>query len=674
MMMRLIQKTRALTAAIGLLIMTAGTLGAMPDWSSYTNFKMTKELWICSSIAFPVDISYDAFNVAFRKVVQDGSGYFVQVIPGTHTNGNEDVSPVNVLNYNASGIFNPTGKPAGVYEYVFVSKTDDFCGMSNGEQAVVRIYVVPQVTGFPVLTNICPGGSETVDFNLFLPTEVKYFISEMGWKINFVNSKGVKVNMPVTVTLADVGENEYRYVIDDSQAGGYKDKYAELKQSPYFCPEDTAQITHTVRIRSGSDFVIPDRETAFCWEVLASVPETRDAMTVNLFGYLGSSVTGGIWNIVDRHNIDERQFPIDSVTGDVTIPVSLVREWYEVDANGQANPLDTLEFRYKYKDCDGKDTSSIVRFIFTDDFTSIIERSDTTEVCRNLVSGVIDLPATFGFSTPSTAGIWFVRDGVNPDHYTDMLAGTVDISALLTGSLYAYRYDISSAIDYDMCMVNGTSNKFHLRVLDAAFLSAGIQGCKSQVGEDGMAIDLFKYIPGLNDETRVNRNNVKWITPDGDTLGAAAAQNYTLTLPPEQLEDDANYTATFTYHVHSVCGDFEGNLVVSLVDSISDAYIHKTIHVCYTDSYAQYIDLAQVLGVAGLTGHFSYLGTKDLSAAFDPNTGIFDASRAFDAENSTVETFEFGYVNGSADECLANRGATVTVVVTKVPGTFEQLQ
>jgi hypothetical protein len=654
---------KRLVLIFGLLFMATYPLFASLDpIGSYTNFKIKKELWVCTSIAFPVDISYDAFNIDFKNLVTGGYGYFIQVKPGQHPNGSGLPTAAATIQNPSKGVLNVIGKPAGVYEYIFVCTTDDFCGMNKGDQAVVRVYLVPQLTGFPVLTNICPGESETVDFNDFIPAEIRYFIEEMGWTLSYkrVGATADSV-MPVTADLAVVGNTEYKFTINDA-SGQYPGAYTDtLQKSIYACPQDSALLTHTVRIREGEEYIIPDRKIAFCTDVLRIVPETWPVMNTNLFSYLGTKVDGGRWTIhsTGNYTFPPSDFPLDASSGQVGIPVGLIVDAFHIDS---------IVFKYSYKDCDGNDAETFLTFIFDKTKFTATFTEDETDVCRNLVSGVVDLASTFGFTVPLTSGTWYEKIG---DEFQEMLYGAVNITDLNSGSLYTFRYDVSSAVD-SLCLVEGEQALFHLRIHDAEIApNAAVQICKNQF-EAGVDVNLFKYVPGLNDPDRIDPTKVKWydlskeVDPLVPTNPIGDPTKYTLKATEEwQTHDTTNYMIPFKYEVESDCGPFSGNLYVSAVDSVKhDA--QKTIKICYTDDYAKHVDLFQVLGVVGATGRFILIETtppgKNLSGNFNEATGILNANGVFD-ENNSEEIYTFGYVpNG--DSCVSG-DVRVTIVVTK---------
>lgn len=634
------------------LFISVSPLFAVPDlWTDYQGFKIKKELWVCTSVAFPVDISHDAFNIDYKTVLQNNLGYFIQIKPGEHKDGSVYPDVSAIIKSPVKGVFNTVGKSAGVYEFIFVSMADNFCGLSYGEQAIVRVYLAPQLTGFPVLTNVCPGQSVNVDFNSFIPNEIKYFIDEMGWTIKYKRN-GVNVNMPIVANLNTVGNNAYEYYVDDSN-GTFAGKYSAMQSTIYACPEDSAILNHTVRIREG-EYALPDKEISFCMENLLSVPETWTKMNVNLFGYLGSSVTGGKWSVEDLGGIPASDVSLDENTGDVSLPTQLI-DLQIVPPRTDHN----LTFKYSYKDCFGTDTATYLKFTFSKDFTMLMSEKEK-DVCRNLVSGVVDLSSLFGFSLPLTSGIWYEKIG---NDFEEMLYGAVDITDKQSGSLYTFRYDASNAND-ELCLVEGSSTLLHLRIRDAEVLNAEARICKD-LFETGTSVNLFEYVPGLNDPDRVDPTKVTWRDPNGAII--SNPENFMLKAEEGQISDS---TQTFVYQfdMHTECGTSTGNLYLSTMDSIVVDKRHITINVCFTDDYAYHIDLNQVAGVVGLKGRFVVESTtpagKDLSGSYNELTGVLNANSAFNVAYAEERyTFQYQPVIGEGD-CISS-DLKVTIVVTK---------
>jgi hypothetical protein len=611
-------------------------------------------MWVCSSIAFPVDISYDAFNIDFKTVAQGGHGYFIQVKPGVHTNGATLPDVNNIIQNPSKGVLNVVGKPAGVYEYIFVSMDDDFCGMSKGQQSVVRVYIAPQLTGFPVLTNLCPDTMEDIDFNKFIPPEIKYFLEEVGWTLVYIRD-GQRVEMPVKASRATVGDNVYEYTVDDG-SGEYQGKYSEMQKSVYFCPEDTAKLTHTVRIREGGEYFIPGKSISFCGDVLRLASETRQSLTVNLFGYLGSSAPNGKWSVEYPKNL-ETYVNVEEDGGLAYIVYSSF-EFLE----------DSVVFKYSYNNCI-KDTFTLLTLDFKKTaFQEVFNETETEYVvCRNLVSGVVDLSSIFGFTTPLTSGIWY---GKNPSNNTfeAMLYGAVDISELKSGSLYTFRYEINQAVDA-ICLMEGQTTDFNLRIHDLEVANSEIKICKTQFAS-GVTVDLSRYVPGLNDASRIDPNNIVWKDNKGTVI--SNYKNHLLKATDEsQTSETANFRMAYRYEVASRCGTYNGNLYISAVDGLGSDTL-RTIMVCYTDDYARHIDLFQVLGIVGASGKFVAYdvpekeGSKlDLLNAIE-STGIMNAFELFDPSKES-ENYTFRYLPSSTDTCVSDK-VEITITVTKEIG------
>ncbi|MDR0605758.1 MAG: hypothetical protein LBG80_15805 [Bacteroidales bacterium] len=645
---------KRLIIVFGLLWFACPLNASLDSLEKYTSFVIKKEMWVCSSIVFPVDISYDAFNVDFKTIAQGGYGYFIQVKPGTHTDGSYLPDAEDIIESHVKGVLNVIGKPAGVYEYVFVSNDDGFCGMSKDEQSVVRIYIVPQPVGFPVLTNVCPGTTEEVDFNKFIPAEIKYFIDAMGWTITYTLD-GKEVSMPVTAGLSNVGNTEYRYTINDSD-GPFKGKYSEMQDSIYQCPQDSAYLMHTVRIREDEEYAIPDRSISFCTDVLMLVSETKVALNTNLFSYLGSSVPNGKWSIEYDAGLAtgaDDNFWVDETSGDAIVPTGMI----------SVLGIDSIIFKYSYKDCMANDTFTLLTFNFnkaTFENTFVDQERD---VCRNLMSGVVELSSIFGFTVPLTSGMWFQTDENNVE--TEMLYGAVDISAMKSGSLYTFRYNVSPVID-NLCLAEGSSTVFQLRIHDLEVDNAEVKICKQQFA-NGVTIDLSRYVAGLNDGERIPSDRVTWKDPSGNKIDNPGS--YTLRADEEwQTADTSAYRMLYQYEVSSDCGPYTGNLYISAIDSMGVDTLRKIV-VCYTDDYAKHIDLFQVLGIVGANGRFELYddpvnnnGAKiDSPVMKQPN--IMNAFASYDTANES-EIYTFKYIPNANDACVRDN-MQITIVVTK---------
>jgi hypothetical protein len=626
---------------------------------NYENFVIKKEMWVCSSVAFPVDISYDAFNIDYKTVAQGGYGYFMQVKPDSHKDGSVLPDADDIILNPVRGVLNVVGKPAGVYEYVFVSTSDAFCGMGRGEQSVVRVYIAPQLTGFPVLTNVCPGASEDIDFSKFIPPEIKYFIDEMGWTVSYTRD-GQAVEMPVKADIFHVGDNVYEYRINDAE-GELKNKYSEMQKTVYGCPLDSAQVTHTVRIREGGEYAIPNKSISFCTDILSLVSETKDSILVNLFGYLGSSAPGGKWT-VKYPGTDEVSPKYLNVTED---GLADVNHKFLLNVLGK----DSIVFQYSYKDCLEKDTFTYLTLNFDkSDFQNTFTTKEH-DVCRNLVSGVIELSSIFGFTTPLTSGVWYRK--LNDTDFEEMLYGAVDITEMQSGSLYSFRYDVNQAVD-SMCLKQGSSTLFNLRIQDIEIANAEAKICKQQFAS-GVTVDLTRYVPGLNDASRINPSQITWSDNKGNII--SRPNSYILKADDEtQTHDSSTYKMVFRYDVRSDCGTYTGSLSISAIDSIGVDTLRKIV-ICYTDDYAKHIDLFQILGVVGANGKFGLLDARTSSEKeINPanisdieSSGIINAYELFKKNLESLgdhesETYTFRYDRN--DSCIKDN-MTITIVITK---------
>jgi hypothetical protein len=656
---------KRLIIIFGLLGLTCPLFSAVVPLASldgYTGFKIKKELWICTSIAFPVDISYDVFNVDFKTITVNNSGYFVQVTPGMYTDSDDVLRDDIVVEKLTGGVLNVVGMPAGVYEFVFVSQTDDFCGLSRGEKAIVRVYLVPQLTSFPLLTNVCPGSVDSVDFNKYIPSEIRQFVDKVGWKFSYTRD-GQSVSMPVKVGMVNgkliLGNNIYHYTIDDSH-GEYKDKYTEMQNSEYACPEGSVYLMHTIKIREGSEYVIPDKTVSFCKDILRRTPETWPHLNVNLFSYLGSSVpeeTEGTWSVENVGTYPAIYFDswfgeLDPVSGDVTIPLDAM------DAVG--HDADYIVFKYNYQAC-LMDGSVLLTFKF--DNESFLETFEGNEgnraICRNLMSGQVELSSLFGFSVPLTSGMWYEK--VGPQEFKEKLYGMIDISEMLVDSTYTFRYSVNQAID-SMCLSGITSADFNLRIKDLSLANGAFQICKAQFNS-GVTINLLQYIPGL-DPVKISPSDISWEADEEIEFVLVSPGKYNIKAS-EPIPEDSTYRTQLRYKVQTDCGLVAGNIQVSTIDSIGSQ--HRTIQVCYTDQYAHHIDLYQILGVAGLKGVFELRSAVGERNGFTGNitlpdaikeeiewTGIIDAYKLFIGRSDDVQIYKFRYMPANSDVCVAS--------------------
>jgi hypothetical protein len=436
-----------------------------------------------------------------------------------------------------------------------------------------------------------------------------------------------------------------------------------MKTTPYFCPEDSAYLTHTVRIREGEEYAIPNKSISFCTEVLGLVPETRTVMRTNLFGYLGSSAPEGEWSIQYMENLSPSDFSIDAESGDVSIPVALITFLN----------VDSIVFKYSYPNCLANDTFTLLTFNFDNNkFTNTFSEQER-DVCRNLMSGVVELSSIFGFNVPLTSGVWYRQVD---SEFEEMLYGAVDISEMKSGSLYTFRYDVNSSVDA-LCQTQGLSTAFHLRMHDLEVANAEAKICKTQFA-NGVTVDLSRYVPGLNDTSRIAPDRITW----RDAAGAVISNpdNYMLKSTEEwQTSDTATYKMQYNYEVRSDCGLYSGNLYISAVDSlriISDTV--RKIIICYTDDYASHVDLFQILGSVGATGSFilcedpvnergqtihQSAGELDKMIADVTRAGVMNAFELYDTANES-ETYTFCYLPRGNEPCISEN-IKITVVITR---------
>ncbi|MDR1581948.1 MAG: hypothetical protein LBS55_01610 [Prevotellaceae bacterium] len=670
------------------------------------NFKIKKEIWICTSVAFPVDISYDVFNVDFKTITAKRSGYFIQVKPGVHTDASKLPSGEATIENPAKGVFNTVGKPAGVYEYVFVSNDDGFCGMYSGEQAIVRVYLAPQLTSFPVLTNICPASAAdgqsviSVNFDDFIPAEIRKFTEQMGWKFSYTNNN-IPVSMPVKAGLSNdatshVGNNIYRYTINDSE-GNFANMYKEMQKSPYYCPsdkeylnpgvytvppripEDSAYIMHTVKIRD--EYVIPDKKISFCKDLVIPI------LSTNLFSYTGSSVPGGSWSIAKMGDFSQENYPdifvlikdwfitLAAVNGNVEIKVEELKKY--VESTGY--DIYEIMFKYTYKaNCSSVDAFAYLTLDFKDGaIKQTFEKSTTLPpICRSSVSGEVELSSLFGFSAPLSSGIWFRENSKLEKE--EMSYGMVNISNMKNDSIYVFYYNANSAAG-PICQ-DATSTKFNLKIEKGLELADGaVQICKSQF-INGVTLDLSKYIPGL-DLNKISSDQITWydekdvLVPNGQA---------TLTATEAQATNDSTYLTQFHYTIdkNDACGPYKGNLQVSTIDSIGGTQ-ERNLQICYTDQYATNVNLFQILGLANAKGKFHLDGNplnqnnvviplSDADNKEIENTGIMNAYKIFVeaynySQNETV-TYRFRYLRDNDDEqevvCISEE-VYIIITITK---------
>jgi archaellin len=669
---------KKLITLIWILILASPLFATLSPMKGYSNFKKAEELWICTSTAFPIDISYDVFGVDYKTVAQGGYGYFVQVMPGKHTDGSNLPTQNNIVEDPSRGVLNVSGKPAGIYEYIFVVTAESgFCGMEKDDQAVVRVYLVPQITGFPILTNVCPGQTASVDFNWFIPPEIRYFLDNMGWTVSW-SRDGKKMEMPFNVGLSsegvgEVGDMEYQYSINDD-AGDYSGKYKELMESAYACLGESATVTHTVKIREGVEYAIPNKSISFCTDVLALVPETWPWLSINLFGYLGSSMPNGKWEIEYIGN-SSTSVPSDVFKDELTIDENSGQFGIDLSNMITLFKVDSIVLKYKYNDCLAKETFTLLSLSFNSaGFTKVFSQEQERDICRNLVSGVVELSSIFGFSVPLTSGTWYFQNG---NGFEETNYGTVDLSDMRPGSLYTFRYNVNSAVD-SFCLIDKIESDmiFRLRMYDMDIANGELKICKSQFASGVIIDNLARYVPGLSDIGKISQ--ITWRDDKGTEINP---ENYTLKSTEEwQVHDTTSLRMRYNYEVKSNCGQYSGTLSISTIDSIGSDTARKVI-ICFTDEYASRIDLFQILGIAGADGSFTLKddpinqdGNK-INISGSPHkdildavklTGTLDANAIFDKDKNESETYKFGYIPGRNDVCLKNMdNIVITITVTK---------
>jgi hypothetical protein len=280
------------------------------------------------------------------------------------------------------------------------------------------------------------------------------------------------------------------------------------------------------------------------------------------------------------------------------------------------------------------------------------------------MSGVVELSSIFGFTAPLTSGIWYEKVG---DDFEERLDGTVDISKMKSGSLYTFQYYINSAVD-SMCLLQGNSTLFQLRMHDLEVANAEAKICKKQLS-DGVSVDLTQYVAGLNDTARIDPKRITWKNPEGKEV----PNKHTLTAPSGWLDNDT--ILRYQYEVTSNCGPYSGNLYISTIDSTGVDTARK-VTICYTDDYAKHIDLYQVLGIVGAKGTFEIcddpVNDKKEKLA-NPvmkgdNGSIMDAYESFKKNDSNdddeSQTYTFCYMPPSNDTCVS-RIVEITIQVTR---------
>ena len=632
------------------LLLSVGGASAFPrdtlNSNGYRNFKYLKELWVCSSHASPVDVSLHVFGIAFTPQ----TGYYLQVESSSHKDGS--VIPANGIPFY--GVFNTSGRPAGAYDFVYVNTSSNFCGMALGEQALVRIYIVPELVGNTILSNVCAGNSFNVSLSDYLPYEVKNFADSARWAITFYDAR---TQLPVTTaraSLGSIGTRDYYYKVDDV-TGPFAGKFSKIKRG-WACA-DSGVLSHTVKIRDDIRLAKDTVAVTFCLTNVRALSEHRNRFTLSLSALLGVAVDGGTWT--GPTNVPSSYYPgINQSTGELTFDMVRVATYTNF-------PFD---FTYKFNNCDGSEVKGLVRIIFADDISPVISGSTGT-ICRNLGSGILDLGLFFGFSTPNTAGIWLDMQKSRKEH--EILSGSIDLNELNVGSLYHYQYRLHPAsldlcgTGYDPITGGGTNilEDYYIKVRDIEILSGSAKICKSSFAS-GITLNLYDYVPGLSDPNLVDPMEVSWIDHEGATISPSLAQNYTL----HGIPKDTTVILAFSFSYSNECGTAPGNLYISIVDSLETQKLHKKLQLCYTDDQASYIDLRQVIGIAGLQGTFTVESTDPPGKSIvwiDQSRGIFNAFDTF-GNATDKETYTFKYTPDPSErqECVQN-DIRVSITVTR---------
>lgn len=627
-----------LTFLISGIFSASASLISLEDDPIYNSFIQRKDLWICSSTSFPVDLAKDAFYTNYSTTI----GSFTQVVPG---------KPTEVIASGVSGIFNVTGRPAGIYEFIFTSNIDDFCGMNRNQQSVVRVYLVPELIGFSSLTNICAGETVSVDLSQYLPFEIKNFAEDMGWKVVFSDvTKATPARITpegvVSASIASIGVRTYSYKYDDSGEGSFKDMFK--KMNPVYRCQDSAFTMHNVRVRD-AEVVIPSKEVTFCLNNLMSVPQNMETFDVNLKALLGVEAKNGVWST--GKSLYEISV-IDAKKGLFQIHTKYIADNFTLPY--------VCDFKYEYDQCDGGKGSTYLNIVFSANLVETIIDS-TKSVCRNYGSGSLDLGPYFGFSVPNTAGIW-----IDKETGKVLSTGSVNLDSLKVGSVYNFSYRVNPASDY-MCKAEGLVADLTLRVRDAQVLSGVAKLCKAQY-ESKVSINLYNHVQGLSNEALFDRTKIEWEMCTDEACTA-----------PVKIVDAANFmvdpatfplsggigTWKFTFRFTTDCGPSTGSLYLSVVDDIGKIE-NKSIQICYTDDLATSINLYQLLGVAGLDGKFKLAAgsaTPSLGA-FDDVKGIFNAFASFDTSKDKEE-YIFEYKADASDKDCITQTAQLKIVVTK---------
>lgn len=625
----------------------------LPDLNDpiYKDYKNKKQMWLCSSLGFPVDVSYDAFRTHYSLEY----GFFSQVEPG---------NPKQTIKDNVSGIFNVAGRSAGVYEFVFTSEINDFCLMDKGQQSVVRVYLVPDLRPFTVLSHLCAGEDNTIDLLNYVPYEVKNFADSMGWSLQFYGTDVVDGHL-VKSNLSKVGTRNYTYKYDDSKSKVIGGLESMNKVSAYRCAE-TAVATVNVKIHS-DEFKIEDRDVSFCLESLMSVPHNIPLMRLNLSSLLGAYAEAGEWSL---SNTGQAFVSLDK--NDAILNLDLIKVQ---DDKNSILPL-SLGFDYKYMDCKGDLNTARLVVKITKELAKLVTDSEKP-VCRNRTSGSIDLDTYFGFSVPTTSGEWYFKDPSQGEIY--MPTSTVHIDTLKVGSLYDFVYRVHPAVE-QLCDLTAQEANFRLRIREAGVLGGVGNICKSSYLDPATRVNLFSYVPGLTDSI----NNVEWYSCDSNgecslPIDNTKARDYSLLDGNDLDGNNIDYfqgVRSFLFKYGSECGPVEGKVYLSVIDSLlNKEQSNRKIVLCYTDDWATNVDLNQVFELAGLKKFWTYptsnqidLGGRTDIWKPDTNPPVFNARKAFELASAALPSQnEFAFVfeyDPDPKECIVGK-LTLTIVVTR---------
>lgn len=607
------------------------------DYKTTGHFKYAKELWMCSSNAVIIDMALEAFGVS---VSSEGEWY--ELIPGEYIKAKD--ASLNPLHPNASdmvstapvsNIFNVTGRGYGVYEFLYKNKTPNFCGMVENDQAIFRIYIVPELTGFSVNTQICEGVSQQVDLTANIPVEVKNFANKMGWTFDFLYA-GNPVTMPLTVSTP--GLKQYTYTINDN-AGNFAGKYDALTAATniYKC-SDYATVSHSVSLSTDAVITPPDKkELSYCLANLKLQYPTTYELDLN--GILNFTAPNGKWGTTAAGSVASVSLLGVATIQTGTIPVNT-----------------TVTFEYEFDNCDGTKGKAYVELTFGDDTTlnTIIDNQNRT-VCRNFAAGEVSLLNLLGLSVPSTAGTW-----INPDN-TINHNGQINLAQLNTGRAYAYQYNVSTAAANDLCNITNYTANLVLTVDDVDAINSGqAQICKSIYDAGTSTINLGTFVLGLPS------SNVTWsaFNPSSGNFDTPIAD------PTQYPVNDTSLVVginMFKFEYSSVCGHAEGKLYLTVTDRITN-YRDKELKYCVTDVGAYAVNLEGILSVAGLQGTWIVDSSSDNVDAANFDGKVFNGSQQYLDNGLTapsVGTFIFRYQPVSGGEpCIGDEEVTLTIIIT----------